>query len=109
MDLFRQRETKTGAQFIEAIGGSGINDIIRTGEEDGTATKKRLISVGYIFRYSRVEMISLNQKTINRTQATRHNHVHLIHFFTTPRRHRTRLNTNLRHPFTPTPSDHIHA
>ena len=45
MNLFRQRETKSGGQFIEAVGGAGINDVIRVGEEDGAPPKKRLIPV----------------------------------------------------------------
>ncbi|KAG6910225.1 hypothetical protein DXG01_012360 [Tephrocybe rancida] len=46
VNLFRQRDTKKGGQFTEAIGGAGVSDIIRVGEEDREAQKKRLISVG---------------------------------------------------------------
>ncbi|KAG6850785.1 hypothetical protein H0H93_008823 [Arthromyces matolae] len=46
VNLFRQRDTKSGGQFTEAVGGAGVNDIIRVGEEDREASKKRLISVG---------------------------------------------------------------
>ncbi|RDB23532.1 Pre-rRNA-processing protein IPI3 [Hypsizygus marmoreus] len=46
MNLFRHRDTKKGGQFTEAIGGAGISDIIRVGEEDRETRKKRLISVG---------------------------------------------------------------
>ncbi|KAG6817549.1 hypothetical protein H0H87_007517 [Tephrocybe sp. NHM501043] len=46
INLFRQRDTKKGGQFTEAIGGAGVSDIIRVGEEDREAQKKRLISVG---------------------------------------------------------------
>ncbi|KAG6890965.1 hypothetical protein C0992_011724 [Termitomyces sp. T32_za158] len=46
VNLFRQRDTKSGGQFTEAIGGAGVSDIIRVGEEGSEAQKKRLISVG---------------------------------------------------------------
>ncbi|KAF5373264.1 hypothetical protein D9615_007472 [Tricholomella constricta] len=46
MNLFRQRDTKKGGQFTEAIGGAGVSDVIRVGEENGEAQKKRLISIG---------------------------------------------------------------
>ncbi|KAJ7623486.1 WD40 repeat-like protein [Roridomyces roridus] len=47
MDLFRQREDKTGGHLLEAIGGAGVTDIIRVGDDAHTKTqKKRLISVG---------------------------------------------------------------
>ncbi|KAG6826557.1 hypothetical protein H0H92_015311 [Tricholoma furcatifolium] len=45
-NLFRQRDTKKGGQFTEAIGGAGVTDIIRVGEEGREATRRRLISVG---------------------------------------------------------------
>jgi pre-rRNA-processing protein IPI3 len=46
MNLFRQRETKAGGQYMEAVGGGGVSDIVRVGEEGNRANKKRLISVG---------------------------------------------------------------
>ncbi|KAG6891259.1 hypothetical protein C0995_008511 [Termitomyces sp. Mi166 len=46
VNLFRQRDTKSGGQFTEAVGGAGVSDIIRVGEEGREAQKKRLISVG---------------------------------------------------------------
>ncbi|KAG6867991.1 hypothetical protein C0993_008598 [Termitomyces sp. T159_Od127] len=46
VNLFRQRDTKSGGQFTEAVGGAGVSDIIRVGEEGPEAQKKRLISVG---------------------------------------------------------------
>ncbi|KAJ6496765.1 WD40 repeat-like protein [Mycena vulgaris] len=47
MNLFRQREDKSGSHIMEAIGGAGVTDIIRVGDEDQTkAQKRRLISVG---------------------------------------------------------------
>ncbi|KAJ7636093.1 WD40 repeat-like protein [Mycena polygramma] len=47
MNLFRQREDKTGGLVMEAIGGAGVTDIIRVGDEEQTkAQKRRLISVG---------------------------------------------------------------
>ncbi|KAG5721339.1 Pre-rRNA-processing protein IPI3 [Termitomyces sp. T112] len=45
VNLFRQRDTKSGGQFTEAVGGAGVNDIIRVGEEGREAQKRRLISV----------------------------------------------------------------
>ncbi|KAJ7173763.1 WD40 repeat-like protein [Mycena filopes] len=47
MNLFRQREDKSGGHVMEAIGGAGVTDIIRVGDEQQTkAQKRRLISVG---------------------------------------------------------------
>ncbi|KAG5647909.1 hypothetical protein DXG03_007833 [Asterophora parasitica] len=46
MNLFRQRDTKKGGQFTEALGGAGVSDIIRVGEESREEQKKRLIAVG---------------------------------------------------------------
>ncbi|CAK5267775.1 unnamed protein product [Mycena citricolor] len=47
MNLFKQREDKSGAARVDAIGGAGVTDIIRAGEEDTRkAQKRRLISVG---------------------------------------------------------------
>ncbi|KAJ7132140.1 WD40 repeat-like protein [Mycena epipterygia] len=47
MNLFRQREDKSSSQIMEAIGGAGVTDIIRVGDEDQTkAQKRRLISAG---------------------------------------------------------------
>jgi pre-rRNA-processing protein IPI3 len=49
MNLFRQREEKSGGHVMEAIGGAGVTDIIRVGDEDQTkAQKQRLISVGSV-------------------------------------------------------------
>jgi len=46
MNLFRQREDSAGGQVTEAVGGAGVSDIIRVGDEDTRIKKKRLISVG---------------------------------------------------------------
>ncbi|KIL00758.1 hypothetical protein PAXRUDRAFT_29581 [Paxillus rubicundulus Ve08.2h10] len=47
VNLFRERETKhKGGPFIEAVGGSGVSDIIRVDEAENTAGRQRLISVG---------------------------------------------------------------
>ncbi|KAJ7281918.1 WD40 repeat-like protein [Mycena rebaudengoi] len=46
MNLFRQREDKSGGPIMEAIGGAGVTDIIRVGEDEQKAQKRRLISVG---------------------------------------------------------------
>lgn len=50
MNLFRYRDTKSGGQFTEAIGGAGLSDIIRVGEEDRETRKRRLISVGWVLK-----------------------------------------------------------
>jgi len=47
MNLFRQRDDKSGGQAVEAIGGAGVNDVIRV-DDDPEAKKKRLISIEYI-------------------------------------------------------------
>ncbi|TFY63009.1 hypothetical protein EVJ58_g3496 [Rhodofomes roseus] len=46
VNLFRQREDKFGRAAMEAVGGGGVNDMIRINDEDPQAAKKRLISVG---------------------------------------------------------------
>jgi pre-rRNA-processing protein IPI3 len=49
MNLFRQRDDKAGGQQVtEAIGGSGVTDIIRVGDENPEARKQRLITVGCV-------------------------------------------------------------
>jgi len=64
MNLFRQRETKPGGQFIEAVGGAGINDVIRVSEEDCVSQKKRLIFVSWVF-FSTRRHLFLNSTTDN--------------------------------------------
>jgi pre-rRNA-processing protein IPI3 len=44
--MFR-RQTDSAGGAIEAIGGAGVGDIVRVGDEDPKALKKRLITVGY--------------------------------------------------------------
>ncbi|KAF7370878.1 Pre-rRNA-processing protein IPI3 [Mycena sanguinolenta] len=46
MNLFRQREDKSSAFSMEAIGGAGVTDIIHAGGDQTKAQKRRLISVG---------------------------------------------------------------
>ncbi|THU91527.1 WD40 repeat-like protein [Dendrothele bispora CBS 962.96] len=46
MNLFKQREDKSKAPLTEAIGGGGLNDIIRVDDESTNTHKKRLITVG---------------------------------------------------------------
>jgi pre-rRNA-processing protein IPI3 len=54
MNLFRQREDKSGS-IAEAIGGAGVTDIIRVGDEEQTRTqKRRLIAVGFVLKYLRL-------------------------------------------------------
>ncbi|KAI0046012.1 WD40 repeat-like protein [Auriscalpium vulgare] len=46
VNLFKSRIDKTGGRVIEAVGGAGVSDIIRIGDEDPKEARKRLISVG---------------------------------------------------------------
>jgi len=46
MNLFRQLEEKTKGSTVEAIGGGGVNDIIRVLDYSEGSQKKRLINVG---------------------------------------------------------------
>jgi hypothetical protein len=50
VNLFRQRDDKLGSSATEAVGGAGVTDVIRVGEQEPKATKKRLISVGFVRR-----------------------------------------------------------
>jgi pre-rRNA-processing protein IPI3 len=50
VNLFRQRDDKLGSSVTEAVGGAGVTDVIRVGEQEPKATKKRLISVGFVPR-----------------------------------------------------------
>lgn len=43
--MFSQKENKTA----EAVGGSGVNDVIRIDTENAKLTRKRLISVGWVY------------------------------------------------------------
>jgi pre-rRNA-processing protein IPI3 len=47
-NLFRQRADHSAGGAIEAIGGAGVGDIIRVGDNDPKALKKRLITAGYV-------------------------------------------------------------
>ncbi len=46
VNLFRQREDKFTRAAMEAVGGTGVSDVIRINDTDPNAAKKRLISVG---------------------------------------------------------------
>ncbi|KAI0057462.1 WD40 repeat-like protein [Artomyces pyxidatus] len=46
VNLFRTRVDKSGGRVAEAVGGAGVTDIIRIGDEDPREATKRLISVG---------------------------------------------------------------
>lgn len=48
VNLFRQRDDKLG-RAMEAVGGAGSTDIIRITDEDQQASRRRLITVGYVF------------------------------------------------------------
>lgn len=45
MNLFHQRDDKLAGRLVKAVGGAGVSDTIRIGE-DRESQKKRLISVG---------------------------------------------------------------
>ncbi|KAH9975991.1 WD40 repeat-like protein [Lactifluus volemus] len=46
VNLFRTRIDKTGGRVAEAIGGAGVSDILSVGNEDPSASKRRIVSVG---------------------------------------------------------------
>ncbi|KAI0272527.1 WD40-repeat-containing domain protein [Gloeopeniophorella convolvens] len=46
VNLFHTRTDKTGGRVAEAVGGAGVNDVLRIGDEDPHTNKRRLISVG---------------------------------------------------------------
>jgi pre-rRNA-processing protein IPI3 len=50
VNLFRTRIDKTGGRVAEAIGGAGVSDILSVGNEDPSASKRRIISVGCVTR-----------------------------------------------------------
>lgn len=36
---------------MEAVGGAGVSDVIRIGEEDPREAKRRVITVGYVVAF----------------------------------------------------------
>ncbi|CCL99676.1 uncharacterized protein FIBRA_01697 [Fibroporia radiculosa] len=46
VNMFRQREDKFGSAALEAVGGAGMNDVVRIDIQDTRTAKKRLISTG---------------------------------------------------------------
>ena len=48
VNLFKKRQGDSSGTNIEAIGGAGVTDVIRVGEEDPKTRNKRLISVGFV-------------------------------------------------------------
>lgn len=46
VNLFRRKVDHSAGEITEAIGGAGVADIIRVGDEDPKTCKKRLITVG---------------------------------------------------------------
>ncbi|KAI0320863.1 WD40-repeat-containing domain protein [Amylostereum chailletii] len=46
VNLFRRRVDKHGGVLAEAVGGAGVTDIIRIGDEDPKESTKRLLNVG---------------------------------------------------------------
>lgn len=49
VNMFRRRADHSAGGVTDAIGGAGVADVIRVGEEDLKTRKKRLISVGCVF------------------------------------------------------------
>jgi len=47
VNLYRRQADHLAGGVIKAVGGAGIGDIVRVGDEDPKALKKRLITVGY--------------------------------------------------------------
>ena len=48
VNLFKKRQDGSANTDIEAIGGAGVTDVIRVGEENPKTRNKRLISVGFV-------------------------------------------------------------
>jgi pre-rRNA-processing protein IPI3 len=48
VNLFRTRIDKTGGCVAEAIGGAGVSDLLSVGDDDPSASKRRLVSVGCV-------------------------------------------------------------
>jgi pre-rRNA-processing protein IPI3 len=46
VNMFRRRADHSTGGVTEAIGGAGVADVIRMGEEDPKTRNKRLITVG---------------------------------------------------------------
>lgn len=46
VNLFRRRADHSVGGITEALGGAGVADVIRVGDDDPKTHKKRLISVG---------------------------------------------------------------
>lgn len=53
MNLFRKRNDHGSQNFggMEAVGGAGVSDVIRIGEEDPREAKRRVITVGYVVAF----------------------------------------------------------
>lgn len=48
VNLFKKRQDGSASTDIEAVGGAGVTDVIRVGEENPKTRNKRLISVGFV-------------------------------------------------------------
>jgi pre-rRNA-processing protein IPI3 len=48
VNLFRTKANKTGGYVAETVGGGGVNDILSIADDDPSANKRRLISVGCV-------------------------------------------------------------
>ena len=46
VNLFRRRADYSAGGVTEAVGGAGVADVIRVGEEDPKTRNKRLITIG---------------------------------------------------------------
>ena len=47
MNMFRQIDDGTGSERMEAVGGAGLGDVIRVGDE-APSQRRRLITVGCV-------------------------------------------------------------
>ena len=52
MNMFRQIDDGTGSERMEAVGGAGLGDVIRVGDE-APSQRRRLITVGCVCMQAR--------------------------------------------------------
>lgn len=112
MNLFRQRDNKSGGQITEAVGGAGVSDIIRVGDEDPQVRKKRLISVRYVTFYEYLPRyptyISWFPVFPDHQRSNLINH-YILNVYFASSGDIDRFNPRLRHPFTPAPPNHFYS
>ena len=97
VNMFRRQASHSAGGVIEAIGGAGVGDIVRVGDEDPKALKKRLIAVGY------AQPIFLMAKIPHciHFQATNNNTLYFLHNVPPAGGDIDRRHSYLRHPFAP--------